>query len=83
MMPWKNYRQLSDDDVAAVVTYLRTLPPVKKARGTTGIRPPVQLVREAMPEPLTARCARAPSDLVARGKQLAAIGQCQSCHPGR
>ena len=46
MMPWQNYRDLSDEDVASVVAYLRTLPPVKKARGTTAIRRARALVRE-------------------------------------
>ena len=32
MMPWQDYRRLSDEEVASVVAYLRTLPPVKKAR---------------------------------------------------
>src|SRR4051812_26144137 len=30
MMPWQNYRQLSDEDVASVVVYLRSLPAVSK-----------------------------------------------------
>ena len=35
MMPWRDFRHLSDEDVASVVVYLRTLAPVKKARDTT------------------------------------------------
>ena len=54
MMPSQEYRSLSDEDVASVVTYLRTLAPVKKARGTTAIAAPVRWFVKAMPEPLTA-----------------------------
>ena len=81
MMPWENYRRLSDEDVASVVVYLRTLPAVKKARGTTAIRAPVRWFLKAGPAPLTLPVAPAPaSDPVARGRQLSDIGQCQSCH---
>jgi mono/diheme cytochrome c family protein len=81
MMPWQNYRGMSDEDVASVVAYLRTLPPVNKPRGTTAIRPPVSWLLKLQPAPLTAPVAAAPAtDRIARGKQLAEVGQCQSCH---
>jgi hypothetical protein len=28
-MPWSNFRNLTDDDLAAIFAYLRTLTPVK------------------------------------------------------
>jgi mono/diheme cytochrome c family protein len=81
MMPWQNYRSLSDEDVASVVAYLRALPPVKKARGTTAIQAPVRWFLKAGPEPLAAPVTTAiATDPVARGRQLAEVGQCQSCH---
>jgi mono/diheme cytochrome c family protein len=81
MMPWENYRRLSDDDVAAVVVYLRSLPAVKKARGTTDIRPPVRWFLKSGPAPLTSPVAEeVASDPVSRGRQLSEIGQCQTCH---
>lgn len=81
MMPWENYRHFSDEEVASVVAYLRTLPPVKRERGTTAISAPVRWFLKSAPEPLTAPVAEAgASDPIARGKHLADIGQCQSCH---
>jgi mono/diheme cytochrome c family protein len=84
MMPWENYRNLSDEDVASVVAYLRTLAPVKKARGTTAIAAPVRWFVKMMPAPLTQPVADGrtgdPISPIARGKQLSEIGQCQSCH---
>jgi mono/diheme cytochrome c family protein len=81
MMPWQNYRALSDEDVASVVVYLRTLPAVKKARGTTAIRPPVSWFLKSAPAALTAPVMTpVASEPVARGKQLAEIGQCRTCH---
>lgn len=81
MMPWQNYRGLSDEDVASVVAYLRTLAPVKKARGTTAIRPPVSWFVKTMPAPLTAPVTTpVATEPVARGRQLSEVGQCQTCH---
>jgi mono/diheme cytochrome c family protein len=81
MMPWQDYRHLSDEDVASIVVYLRTLPPVKKARGTTAINAPVRWFLKAAPTPLTAPIAdTTTSDPIARGKHLAEVGQCRSCH---
>jgi mono/diheme cytochrome c family protein len=81
MMPWQNFRGLSDEDVASVIAYLRSLPPVKRARGTTAIRPPVSWFLKLQPAPLTAPVAAAPAaDPVARGRHLAEVGQCQTCH---
>ena len=81
MMPWQEYRGLSDEDVASVVAYLRTLAPVKKARGTTAIPVPIRWFVKMMPAPLTAPVTTpVASDPVARGRQLAEVGQCQSCH---
>ena len=81
MMPWRDFRHLSDEDVASVVAYLRTLAPVKKARETTAIVAPVRWFLKAEPQPLTAPVAEAETkDPVARGRHLAEVGQCQSCH---
>jgi mono/diheme cytochrome c family protein len=81
MMPWENYRGLSDEDVASVVVYLRTLAPVKKARGTTAIQAPVRWFVKAQPRPLTAPVPSVTAaDPVARGRHLSEVGQCQSCH---
>jgi len=81
MMPWQNYRQLSDEDVASVVVYLRSLPAVSKPRGTSAIAAPVRWFLKAGPAPLTAPVAdNVAAEPVARGRQLAEIGQCGTCH---
>jgi mono/diheme cytochrome c family protein len=81
MMPWENYRHLSDEEVASVVVYLRTLAPVKKARGSTAIAAPVRWFIKLAAAPLMAPVPEADAiDPVARGKHLSEVGQCQSCH---
>jgi mono/diheme cytochrome c family protein len=81
MMPWQSFRGMSDEDVAAVIAYLRTLAPVAKRREPTRIDAPVRWFLEAQPKPLRAPVAAAPAtDAVARGRHLAQVGQCESCH---
>lgn len=81
MMPWENYRQMSDEDLASVVVYLRSLAPVKKQRQRTEIDIPVRWFLKAGPRPLTEPVA-APdlSTPAARGKYLATLGDCHGCH---
>ena len=81
MMPWPDYSKLSDEEVASVVVYLRTLPPVKKPRANTEIIVPVRWFMKMMTKPITAPVPEPDlSTPVARGKHLAEIGECQGCH---
>jgi len=42
MMPYENFRYLSDEDVASIVVFLRTLPPVRNPLPTTRLIFPVK-----------------------------------------
>jgi mono/diheme cytochrome c family protein len=79
MMP--PYSGLSDEEVASVVAYLRTLAPVKKQRELTHINIPVRWFLKALPKPITTPVPEPDlSDPVARGRHLADIGRCEECH---
>jgi len=81
MMPWQNYRHFSDEELASVIVYLRTLPAVTRPRGTTAIDVPVRWILKSQPEPLTAPVAEtSASDPIARGRRLSEIGMCETCH---
>lgn len=81
MMPSNHFRSLSDEEVASIVVFLRTLPPVKKQRELTQIQIPVRWFMKFGPQPLTAPVPEADAaDPVARGKHLAEIGLCAECH---
>jgi hypothetical protein len=81
MMPWPDYRNFSDEEVASVVVYLRTLQPVKKQRAKTEIIVPVRWFMKVATKPITAPVPEPDlSDPVARGKHIAQLGNCQECH---
>src|SRR5439155_23526308 len=52
-MPYQSYRHLSDEDLASVVAYLRSLPPIRHAVPKTELVFPVNYLIRAAPEPTT------------------------------
>jgi mono/diheme cytochrome c family protein len=81
LMPYPNYRSLSDEDLASVIVYIRSLPPVRNELPQTKIPFPISFFIKNVPEPITASVA--PPDQstpVARGAYLVKMGDCVDCH---
>ncbi len=79
MMPYEAYRHLSDEDLASVVVYLRSLQPVRNPLPPSHINFPVNYLVRSAPEPVTQPVSGPNSaDPIARGKYLASLG-C-GCH---
>ncbi len=79
MMPYGEYKTLSDEDLASVVVYLRSIPPVRNPLPRTSINFPVKYLVRSAPEPVLEPVPGPdPSDVHARGKYLVALG-C-GCH---
>lgn len=82
MMPYVQLRSMSDEDAKSVVTYLRTLKPIRHAVPQKKIDFPVNLIVKFVPKPLDAPVT-APDpakDHVAYGRYLTKIGGCYECH---
>jgi len=80
VMPYHFFRAMSDDDVAAVVAYVRALPPVKRELPANKI-PDEVWASLPPPESITAPVvAPARSDKAAYGRYLTTIGLCVECH---
>jgi len=81
LMPYQNYRSLSDEDVASIVVHLRALPPVRLQQPTTEIVFPVRHLIRSVPEPLPAPVpAPDVSTPEKRGAYLVTIAGCANCH---
>jgi mono/diheme cytochrome c family protein len=79
MMPYETFKTLSDDDLAAVVVYLRSVPPVKNPLPPMQINFPVNYLVRSAPQPITEPVAGPNmSDRIARGKYMVTLG-C-GCH---
>ncbi len=80
MMPYGKYRNMSDEDVASVVVYLRSLPPVRNELPTTKIIFPVSRLINTYPRPLTGPVEPKFVTQVERGKYLVTMAACEECH---
>jgi mono/diheme cytochrome c family protein len=81
IMPYARFHSMSDEDLASIVVYLRSLPPVRHELSATEIIFPVKYLIRNVPQPLqNAVASRDPSDRVAYGKYLTTIGGCEDCH---
>lgn len=75
-----SYNHLSDEDLAAIIAYLRSQPPVRNELPKTELPEPV---RASLPPPMpVARPVAAPdlSDPAKRGEYLANLADCVGCH---
>src|SRR5262249_3403455 len=80
-MPFQEFRMLSDEDLASIIVYLRSIPPVRQERPPTELIFPVNYLIRTVPEPLADPVA--PPDVSSpekRGKYLVTIAGCADCH---
>jgi mono/diheme cytochrome c family protein len=81
LMPYEKFRSLSDEDLASIVVYLRSLPPIHNPLPKTEIIFPVKYLMRSAPEPLTTPVL--PPDVSTpqkRGAYLVQIADCIDCH---
>ncbi|MFA6957144.1 MAG: c-type cytochrome [Thermoanaerobaculia bacterium] len=84
MMPYPDYKSMSDDDVKALVAYLRTLPARQHSVPERKLDFPVNMLVKFMPHPVDGIIPAPPAgDSVRRGAYLVLIGNCKNCHTPR
>jgi mono/diheme cytochrome c family protein len=81
MMPYENFRHFSDEDLASIIVYIRSLPPARNALPQTEIIFPVKYLIRVVPEPLAAPVPDPDlSQPVKRGEFLVTTAGCADCH---
>jgi len=81
LMPYPNFRHMSDEDLASVVVYIRSLPAVKNPLPPTEIAFPVKYLIRGAPDPLKAPVPVPDlSTPEKRGEYLVTLAACAGCH---
>jgi mono/diheme cytochrome c family protein len=81
MMPYENLKHLSDEDLASVVVYMRSLAPVRHELPKTAVIFPVKYLIRNAPEPVTEPVSSPDRrDPVQWGHYLVTISSCGECH---
>ena len=81
MMPYGKLRAMSDEDLASVVVYLRTVPPVPHKQPDTKLIFPVNRLINGAPDPIDSPVPELDrSTAEKRGAYLARLATCADCH---
>jgi cytochrome c553 len=81
VMPYTEYRSLSDEDMNSVVAYLRTIPAVANKVPERILPGPLPIIVRFMPKTLSGPVEEPnKADPKAYGEYLATVGGCRSCH---
>jgi mono/diheme cytochrome c family protein len=81
MMPYPNFKSMSDEDVEAVVAYMNSLPPVKNPLPVTKLDFPVGLFIKFAPSPESGPVPPANrGNQLKYGEYLVTVGGCGDCH---
>jgi Cytochrome c len=80
-MPYPTYAKLlSDADAHAIISYLRSLPPIKNRLEPSTVNFPVSMLIRALPAPVTTPAGPPPPEPRARGNWLLSMANCRDCH---
>ncbi|MDX6692414.1 MAG: hypothetical protein QOF02_17 [Blastocatellia bacterium] len=84
VMPYMTYSELSDEDLASLIVYLRALAPVRNALPPTRVPFPLSRLIQDLPRPLS-DVVPSPdtADSAKRGEYLVKMGGCAGCHSAR
>jgi len=84
LMPYRSFSHLSDEDLASVIVYLRSIEPISQELPKTKAPFPLSLLLNIFPEPVNAPVPSPDtSTAIARGQYLAQISDCEGCHTPR
>ena len=84
MMPYARLREMSDEDLASLIVYMRTLAPVKNALPNSEVPFPVNRFINSAPRPIEGVVPEAAlSTPDTRGKYIATLAVCEDCHTPR
>src|SRR5262249_23270020 len=80
IMPYQRMRALTDEDLASIVVYLRSLAPIRNPLPPSGVPFPLTRLVNGLPEPIHGPVSADLSTPEKRGAYLVTIAACGDCH---
>lgn len=83
IMPYEKFRAMTDEDLASIIVYLRSLPPVRNPLPPTAVPFPVNRLISNVPQPVEGPVTADLSTAEKRGEYIVRMGACADCHSTR
>jgi mono/diheme cytochrome c family protein len=80
VMPYLNYRHLTQEDLGAIIAFIRTLKPIQYEVPAREPVAPIEVLVPQSPPPLAAMPTVDRSNSVEYGKYLTTVASCSDCH---
>ncbi len=80
VMPYKYYAQLDEEDIKAVIAYLRTLSPVEQTNPESESDFPLNFIINTIPEKANFQKRPESTNTIAYGKYMTTASGCRECH---
>jgi len=80
IMPYQKLRALPDEDLASVIVYLRSVPPVRNPLPASAVPFPLNRLINSVPAPLDAPVTADLSTPEKRGAHIVEVAACAECH---
>jgi len=80
VMPYHNFGQIDEEDIKAVIAYVRSVKPVVTDHPKSKSDFPMNLILRTMPRKATLTKKPEPTDQIAYGKYLVTAASCGECH---
>jgi len=80
IMPYEHYRYMSDEDLASIVVYLRSLKPIRNPLPKSAVPFPLSRLINAVPQPVVSPVTPDLSTPEKRGEYIATLAICTDCH---
>jgi len=80
MMPYESFGKMDPRDVKAIISYMRTLKPVKYEPPARHLKFFINIMLRTIPKPATPMIRPSRSDTINYGRYLITIADCNGCH---
>jgi mono/diheme cytochrome c family protein len=83
IMPYANFRSMSDEDLASTIVYLRSLKPIRNPLPASAVPFPLNRLINGVPAPIDAPVTADLSTPEKRGAHIVEVAACGECHSAR